>query len=195
LERTAKIQRKTTETEIEIELNIDGSGRYKVETGIPFFDHMLELFAKHGLFDLTVKASGDLKVDSHHTVEDVGIVLGQAFKQALGDKSGIKRYGSSLTPMDETLVEVALDLSGRAFLNYNVKLAYETIGNFETVLVTEFLSAFVREAGLNLHIISITGDNSHHIIEAVFKGLAKALDEATQIDNRIKGTQSTKGII
>lgn len=195
MERTAKIQRKTTETEIEIELNIDGSGRYKVETGIPFFDHMLELFAKHGLFDLTVKASGDLKVDSHHTVEDVGIVLGQAFKQALGDKSGIKRYGSSLTPMDETLVEVALDLSGRAFLNYNVKLAYETIGNFETVLVTEFLSAFVREAGLNLHIISITGDNSHHIIEAVFKGLAKALDEATQIDNRIKGTQSTKGII
>lgn len=191
--RTAKITRNTSETKIEIELNIDGSGVYDIETGIPFFNHMLELFTKHGLFDITVKAAGDIEVDAHHTVEDVGISLGQAFKDALGDKSGIKRYGWCLMPMDEALVSVALDLSGRAYLNYNVELTYEVIGNFETELVSEFLAAFSREIGMNAHIILETGTNSHHIIEAVFKGLAKALDQSTTIDERITGVPSTKG--
>lgn len=193
--RQAEIKRKTKETDIELKFNIDGNGKYEIDTGIPFLTHMLELFAQHGVFDLAIKASGDLNVDLHHTVEDIGIVLGQTFKKALGDKKAIKRYSSVSLPMDEALAEISLDISGRAYLNYKVDLPYESIGDFEIILVEEFLNAFVRESGLTLHIRQIKGSNTHHIIEAIFKGLAKALDEATQIDKRIADVPSTKGRI
>lgn len=191
--RTSVINRQTVETKIELSFNIDGQGKGEVDTKIPFFDHMLSLFSRHGLFDLKVEARGDLGVDSHHTVEDVGICLGQAIKESLGDKKGIARYGYSLLPMDETLVAVAVDISGRPYLAYDIDLPIETIGNFDTSLVPEFLQAVANNAGLTLHVRLLTGRNPHHIIEAVFKGLGKALDMATTIDPRISDIPSTKG--
>lgn len=191
--RLSIIVRKTKETTIELKLNLDGKGEEQIETGIPFFDHMLSLFARHGLFDLTLKAEGDLAVDQHHTVEDVGICLGQAIQDSLGDKKGISRYGSSLLPMDETLVAVAVDISGRPHLSYDSELLGQTIGEFDTRLVPEFLQALVNNAGLTVHIKLLAGQNSHHMIEAVFKGLGKALDMATTVDPRISDIPSTKG--
>lgn len=191
--RLSTVSRKTKETKIELQLNLDGEGKDQVETGIPFFDHMLSLFARHGLFDLFLKAEGDLAVDQHHTVEDAGICLGQAIKEGLGDKKGISRYGLSLLPMDEALVAVAVDISGRPHLSYDAELLGQPIGDFDTRLVPEFLQALVNNAGLTVHIKLLAGQNSHHMIEAVFKGLGKALDMATTIDARIKDIPSTKG--
>lgn len=193
--RSSTIERNTSETQIRLTLAIDGRGEVNVSTGVPFFDHMLTLFGKHGLFDLEIKATGDLEIDAHHTVEDIGLALGSALKEALGDKSGIRRYGFFLLPMDEVLAEVALDISNRPALVYEVQLPYETIGNFDTALVSEFLRALVNEAGLTLHIRCKGAGDSHHIIEAVFKGLGRALDAATQIDPRVEGIPSTKGIL
>lgn len=193
--RRSLVERKTTETEIRLDLNIDGTGDSEIETGIPFFDHMLVLFAKHGYFDLTVKAVGDLEVDSHHTVEDVGLCLGQAFREALADKKGIIRYGQALLPMDESLVIVAVDISGRPYLVYKVDLPIENIGNYDTMLTVEFLQAFVTQAGITLHVDLLDGENPHHIIEAVFKGIGRALDEASRIDTRREGLPSTKGVL
>lgn len=191
--RKAVIARKTKETEVTVELNLDGQGRYEIETGLPFFNHMLELFSRHGLFNLKVLAKGDLEVDAHHTVEDVGICLGQALKKALGEKKGISRYGHAVLPMDEALVLVAVDVSGRGQLFYQVDLPIELIGSFDTTLVKEFWQAFVNQAEVTLHLKSLSGYNSHHIIEAVFKGTARALDVATQIDRRSADVPSTKG--
>lgn len=192
-ERVSTIARVTKETRIELDFNIDGTGRDEIATGIPFFDHMVSLFARHGLFDVKLKAEGDLAVDSHHTVEDVGIVLGQAITDSLGDKIGLYRYGYSLLPMDEALVLVALDLSGRPHLSYDAELLGQMVEGFDTRLVPEFLQALVNTAGLTLHIKLLAGKNSHHMIEAVFKGLGKALDMATKIDPRVGGVPSTKG--
>ncbi len=194
-ERTSKITRKTNETDISLEIAVDGAGNAQIDTGIGFFDHMLNSFARHGLFDLDLIAKGDLFVDSHHTVEDVGIVLGQAIKEALGDKKGIKRYGYFILPMDEALVLCSLDLSGRPYLVYDVNLSSEKVGYMDTELVKEFFYAVSYAAGMNLHIKMLAGSNNHHIIEAVFKAFAKALDEATQLDERIKGVLSTKGAL
>lgn len=192
--RQAVVDRATNETKISVELNIDGAGQASVESGIPFFDHMLDLFAKHGLFDLGVKAAGDTGVDAHHTVEDAGICLGQAFSEALGDKAGLARYGYSLLPMDECLVLAAADISGRPLLSYDIDLPVELIGTFDTSLVEEFLKALAGNMGLTLHIRALTsGNNAHHIIEAVFKALGRALDMATAVDPRVKGIPSTKG--
>ncbi|MFA5866530.1 MAG: imidazoleglycerol-phosphate dehydratase HisB [Actinomycetota bacterium] len=192
--RQAVVERATKETKISVELDIDGSGSASIESGIPFFDHMLDLFTKHGLFDLTIKADGDTGVDAHHTVEDAGICLGQAFGEALGDKAGIARYGYSLLPMDECLVLAAADISGRPHLNYDIDLPVELIGTFDTSLVEEFLKALAGNMGLTLHIRALaSGNNAHHIIEAVFKALGRALDMATALDPRVKGIPSTKG--
>jgi len=193
MERKAEIRRKTNETDIMLSLSIDGSGKGEIETGIGFLDHMLTLFSKHGLFDLKVKAQGDLVVDGHHTVEDIGIVLGQVLKQALGDKKSIKRYGTSHVPMDESLSMVVLDLSGRPFLVYDVQLTSDKVGDMDTELVEEFFRAVAFNAGINLHIKVFYGSNNHHIIEAVFKAFGRALDEATRTDERIEGVMSTKG--
>lgn len=194
--RTARVERITKETEIKLELNIDGSGQSKIETGIGFFDHMLISFAKHGFFDIKLKVQGDLIVDGHHTIEDTGIVLGQAIRQALGEKTGIKRYGSFLLPMDETLVLCAIDLSGRPYLNFKAKFSAERVGYMETEMVREFFYAVSYAAGMNLHIKVIDGKNNHHIIEAMFKAFAKAMDEATMIESRLQGVVlSTKGIV
>ena len=193
--RIASITRSTKETSIQMELNLDGSGMADVETGIGFLDHMLVSFAKHGFFDLTVKAAGDLQVDGHHTVEDVGIVLGQTIKKALGTKQGIKRYGSFILPMDESLVLCAIDLSGRPFLNFEAEFHAERVGAFDTELVQEFFYAISYSAGMNLHIKKLDGRNSHHIIEAMCKAFAKALDEAVSYDERIKEVLSAKGSI
>ncbi|MDW7685102.1 MAG: imidazoleglycerol-phosphate dehydratase HisB [Bacillota bacterium] len=193
--REAKISRKTAETAIELTLNIDGRGNAELSTGIPFLEHMLTLFARHGFFDLTVNAAGDLPVDAHHLVEDLGLVLGDAFAEALGDKAGIRRYGSFLLPMDETLVMIAIDLSGRPYLSCDVNLPAGRLGTFETELVEEFLQAFVNRAKCALHVKLLNGRNTHHIIEAVFKGLGRALDEATAADPRVQGIPSTKGIL
>lgn len=193
--REATINRTTSETQISLGLRLDGSGSAKVSTGVPFFDHMLSLFAKHGLFDLSLKAEGDLEIDAHHTVEDVGIVLGQALKEALKDKTGIRRYGFFLLPMDEVLAEVAVDISGRPNLVYQVELPFERIGAFETSLVPEFLKALVNQAGLTLHVRCTGGTDAHHVIEAIFKGLGRALDMATGIDPRVAGVPSTKGVL
>lgn len=192
-ERVSTIARVTKETRIELDFNIDGTGRDEIATGIAFFDHMMSLFTRHGLFDVKLKAEGDLAVDSHHTVEDVGIVLGQAIADSLGDKIGLYRYGYSLLPMDEALVLVALDLSGRPHLSYDADLLGQMVEGFDTRLVPEFLQALVNTAGLTLHIKLLAGKNSHHMIEAVFKGLGKALDMATKIDPRVGGVPSTKG--
>ncbi len=196
LERKATIERKTNETDIKIELNLDGSGIANIDTGIGFFDHMLNSFARHGFFDLNVTVKGDLFVDSHHTIEDTGIVLGQAIKKAVGDKVGIKRYGSFMLPMDETLMLCAIDLSGRPYLVYDSELTVDQVGYFDTEMVKEFFYAVSYASEMNLHMKQITGSNNHHIIEATFKAFAKALDEATMIDNRIKDkVLSTKGTL
>lgn len=193
--RTAMIERITKETEISLELNLDGSGKAEIDTGIGFFDHMLNSFARHGFFDLTLKVKGDLYVDGHHTVEDTGIVLGTAIKKALGDKAGIKRYGNFLLPMDETLVLCAIDLSGRPYLNLQAEFGSERVGYFDTELVHEFFYAVSYSAGMNLHLKQMDGTNCHHIIEAMFKAFAKALDEACTYDPRVSGALSTKGTI
>lgn len=193
--RSAALNRKTEETDISLKLDIDGTGSSLIDTGIGFLDHMLTLFSKHGLMDLEVKARGDLNVDAHHTVEDIGIVLGQALKQALGDKSSIRRYGSAYVPMDETLAFVAIDLGGRPYLVCNVKFSSERIGDMETELVEEFFRALSVNAGMNIHINVLYGSNNHHIAEAVFKAFGRALDEAAGIDSRIEGVMSTKGVL
>lgn len=193
--RRAELNRRTNETDISLGFTIDGSGKAEIETGIGFFDHMLNLFARHGLFDLKVKAVGDLHVDSHHTVEDVGIVLGQALKEALGDKRSIKRYGSSYLPMDESLALAVVDMGGRPFLAFDASFSSDKVGEMDTELVEEFFRAVVFNAGINLHIKVFYGSNNHHIIEAIFKAFGRALDEATLVDERIKGVMSTKGTI
>lgn len=195
MERVAEIKRKTEETDIEVKINLDGTGKYDISTGVGFYDHMLNLFTKHGLFDITIKAKGDLYIDAHHTVEDVGIALGNVIKKALGDKQGIKRYGTSYLPMDETLAFVSLDLSGRAFLVFDCKIEKSILGNFETELVEEFFRAVAFNAGITLHARILYGTNLHHIIEALFKAFARALREATTIDERITGVMSTKGVL
>ncbi len=191
--RQAEITRNTKETQIQLTLNLDGSGRCQADTGIGFLDHMLESFARHGFFDLMVKVHGDLQVDTHHTVEDVGIVLGTAIAQAVGDKKGIRRYGSSILPMDEALVLTALDLCGRPYLVYEAELSAERVGALETEMVREFFYAVSYTAQMNLHIKEFHGSNTHHVIEAMFKSFARALDEATSRDPRIQDVLSTKG--
>jgi len=193
--RSAEINRKTAETEISLSLNVDGSGTSDVRTGVGFLDHMLTLFARHGLFDLTVRCTGDLHVDQHHTVEDVGICLGQALVKALGDKRGIVRYGTFTVPMDESLVMVSLDLSGRAYVVCKLDTARRKIGDFDAELVPEFLQALAGNALMNLHIHQFHGENGHHIVEAAFKALGRALDAATRIDERVTGVPSTKGLL
>lgn len=193
--RCAKVNRKTGETDIEIILELDGTGKSSVDTGIGFFDHMLTSFARHGLFDMTVKVKGDLHVDCHHTVEDTGIVLGEAIKKALGDKKSIKRFGSFMLPMDETLVLCAVDLSGRPYLVFDGQFNSERVGYFDTEMVKEFFYAVSYSAGMNLHLKEMYGENSHHIIEAMFKAFARALDEAVTIDSRVQGLPSTKGAL
>ena len=191
--RTAAIERNTKETKINATLNLDGSGKGEISTGIGFFDHMLEGFTKHGFFDLTLQVNGDLQVDGHHTVEDTGIVLGQAIKEALGDKAGIKRYGSFLLPMDDALCLCAIDLSGRPYLAFDCTFSTERVGELDTELVREFFYAVSYSAGMNLHLRMLDGTNAHHMIEAMFKAFAKALDEAVSFDERIQGVLSTKG--
>lgn len=194
--RSSKIQRTTKETDILVELDLDGTGVTDIATGVPFFDHMLDAFGRHGLFDLTVHAKGDIEVDAHHTVEDVGIVLGQAFAEALGDRKGIVRYGSILLPMDETLVMAAVDISGRGQLHYAMDLPIEIIGTFDTTLAEEFWIAFASNMGVTLHIRSVCGRNSHHLIEASFKAATRALMEAVSINPRIADqVPSTKGVL
>ena len=195
MSRHAKIERKTSETRISIELEIDGAGNSVMNTKIPFFDHMLTLFARHGLLDLNITANGDIEVDLHHTVEDVGIGLGQAFARALGEKSGIRRYGWALVPMDETLTRVALDFSGRPYLEYRCPPGVGPIGAFSFQLVEEFLRAFSVHGGVNLHVEILYGRDPHHMAESVFKGLAKAVDQACQVDPRVQGVPSTKGML
>lgn len=195
MSRTACIERVTGETAIKVTLTIDGSGQTQVSTGIGFFDHMLTLLGKHGLFDLVAEAKGDLEVDGHHTVEDMGIVLGQALAKALGDKTGIKRYGTAFVPMDEALAMVSLDVSGRPYLVFEAVLPSERVGQFDSELTEEFLRAMSIHAGLTLHVRLLSGKNTHHIIEAIFKAFGRALDEATRQDDRIKGVMSTKGIL
>ena len=195
MSRSAELNRKTAETDISLKLNMDGSGKSAVDTGIGFLDHMLALFSKHGLIDLDVKACGDLKVDAHHTVEDIGIVLGQALKEALGDKQSIKRYGTSYVPMDEALAMVSLDFGGRPYLVCNVTYSNERVGDMETELVEEFFRAVCTNAGMNIHINVLYGSNNHHITEAVFKAFGRAVDEAARKDDRITGVMSTKGML
>ena len=193
--RTATIERNTKETKITVSLNLDGTGRSDIHTGIGFFDHMLDGFARHGLFDLTARADGDLHVDTHHTVEDTGIVLGKAIREAVGDKKGIVRFGTKILPMDDALVLCALDLSGRPYLACDLNLDREKVGELETEMVREFFYAVSYAAEMNLHLKQISGYSNHHIIEAAFKAFAKALDEATQTDPRIAGVLSTKGTL
>lgn len=193
--RQAKTARKTNETNISLALEIDGEGKAYIQTDVPFMTHMLDLFTKHGHFNLTVDAKGDTDVDDHHTTEDIGIVLGQMFKEALGDKKGIKRYGSSFVPMDETLAQVVVDLSNRPHLEMRASFPSQKVGTFDTELVHEFLWKFALEARINLHVIVHYGTNTHHMIEAIFKAMARALDEATTIDPRVKGIPSTKGML
>lgn len=193
--RTAEIKRETKETKILLTLDLDGTGKAEIDTGIGFFDHMLNSFARHGLFDLTVKVTGDLDVDTHHTIEDTGIVLGTAIKEALGDKRSIRRYGHMAMPMDETLILCAVDLSGRPYLVYDAALTAERVGQMETEMVREFFYAVSYTAGMNLHIRKLSGENNHHIIEGIFKAFARALDEAAMADPRITDVLSTKGTL
>ncbi|ANT58076.1 imidazoleglycerol-phosphate dehydratase HisB [Bacillus altitudinis] len=193
--RQAETARQTNETNISLALEIDGEGKADIQTDVPFMTHMLDLFTKHGHFNLTVDAKGDTDVDDHHTTEDIGIVLGQVFKEALGDKKGIKRYGSSFVPMDETLAQVVVDLSNRPHLEMRADFPSQKVGTFDTELVHEFLWKFALEARINLHVIVHYGTNTHHMIEAIFKAMARALDEATTIDPRVKGIPSTKGML
>jgi imidazoleglycerol-phosphate dehydratase len=191
--RIGEIARATSETGIKLTCDLDGVGVVAVETGVPFFDHMLDAFGRHGLFDLDVQAAGDLDVDAHHTVEDVGICLGQAIDAALGDKSGVRRFGSAVVPMDEALVLAAVDLSGRGQLHWAVDLPIEIIGTFDTTLAKEFMIALATNAGCSLHVRSLAGENAHHIIEAAFKAVARAVREAVEVDARVQGVPSTKG--
>ena len=193
--RCAEVSRRTGETDINISLDLDGQGTSNLDTGMGFFEHMLNLFTTHGQFNLKVECSGDLFVDGHHSVEDIGIALGQAFTKAMGDKVGIKRYGTAFVPMDEALIMVSLDLSGRAFLNYEVLVKAQMIGDYDTELTEEFLRAFAFNAGITLHVKMMAGSNSHHIVEGVFKALARALREALTIDERIQGVMSTIGML
>lgn len=193
--RHAHVKRVTSETDIELRLDVDGAGEVTLDTGIPFLEHMLDLFAKHGHFNLAIKAKGDLHIDDHHTAEDIAICLGQAFRQALGDKRGIHRYGNVFLPMDEALVQVAVDISNRPHLTYKAALPSKTVGRFPTELVHEFLAKFAAEARITLHVIMHDGQNTHHIIEAMFKGLGRALDQATRLDERERGIPSTKGVL
>jgi imidazoleglycerol-phosphate dehydratase len=193
--RRARCERKTAETQIQLEFNLDGGGQYDVATGIPFFDHMLESFAKHGAFDLRLRAKGDLEVDLHHTVEDVGIVLGGALREALGDAAGIRRYGFFTLPMAEARVDVALDLSNRPYFVYRVELANDRVANFDITLVEDFLYAFSQNAGIDLHVELRYGRSPHHVVEAIFKGLARALRVAVELDPRIAGVPSVKGAL
>ena len=195
MDRIAQIQRITGETKIIMHLNLDGSGKASVETGIGFFDHMLNSFARHGFFDLDVKAEGDLYVDSHHTIEDTGIVLGNAIAKALGDKSGIRRYGSFILPMDEVLVLTAIDLSGRPYFVFDGQFTTDKVGDFDTEMVREFFYAVSYSAGMNLHIKVLSGTNNHHIIEGIYKSFAKALDVAVSKDDSIRDVLSTKGVL
>lgn len=195
MSRTASIERNTKETQIKLHLDIDGEGQSNIQTPVPFMNHMLDLWTKHGLFNLTVEATGDIEIDDHHTTEDIGICLGTVFKEALGDKKGIKRYGNAFVPMDETLAQVVVDLSNRPHLEYRAELPSAKVGTFDTELVHEFLWKFALESRMNLHVIVHYGTNTHHIIEAIFKALARALDEATTQDPRIKGVPSTKGML
>ncbi|MGE6204107.1 imidazoleglycerol-phosphate dehydratase HisB [Guptibacillus hwajinpoensis] len=194
-ERKSSISRETSETSINLSFGIDGSGKTDLQTGVPFLTHMLDLFTKHGKFDLAIAANGDTEVDDHHTTEDIGICLGEALKQALGTKEGIKRYGNALVPMDDALAQVVVDLSNRPHLEYRVELPSNRVGTFDTELVHEFLWKLAIEARMNLHVIVHYGHNTHHIIEAIFKALGRALDEATLIDPRVKGVPSTKGML
>lgn len=193
MNRTASIERKTFETDIAVSFDLDGKGSSRIETGIGFFDHMLEGFAKHGFFDLTCTVKGDLQVDGHHTVEDAGIVLGQAIAQAVGDKKGIQRFGYFILPMDDALALCAVDLCGRPYLNFECSFPVERVGELETELVREFFYALSYSAGMNLHIKMLSGINAHHMIEAMFKAFAKALDQAVSFDPRISDVLSTKG--
>jgi imidazoleglycerol-phosphate dehydratase len=194
-ERRATLARKTRETDIQLELGLDGSGQYEVSTGIPFFDHMLESFAKHGAFDLRLRAKGDLDVDLHHTVEDVGIALGVALRQALGDARGIRRYGFFVLPMAESRVDVSVDVSNRPYLVYRVDLANDRVGSFDVSLVEDFLQAFAQNAGLDLHVELRYGRSPHHVVEAIFKGAARALRAAVELDPRIADVPSVKGVL
>ena len=191
--RTAEVTRKTGETDITIKLDLDGSGTCDIATGVPFFDHMLNAFGRHGLFDLTVHAAGDVEVDAHHTVEDTGIVLGEAFAQALGNKAGITRFASETIPMDETLVMAAVDISGRGQAYCDLPVPTECVGSFDTELAVEFFYAFARDAKLTLHVRELAGENSHHIIEAAFKAVGRAMRHACEMDPRVHGIPSTKG--
>lgn len=193
--RRGRVVRTTRETDIAVEVKIDGTGVAHVETGVPFLNHMLESFARHGFFDLSVRARGDIDVDQHHTVEDIGIALGQALREALGDKAGIRRFGEAACPLDEALVRVVVDLSGRPFLVYAVDIDRARVGTFDAELVHDFLQALTNQVGMNLHIDLVRGRNPHHIIEACFKALARAMDLATELDPRVRGVLSTKGAL
>ena len=192
-ERSARVTRATKETDITVALAVDGTGKATIDTGVPFLDHMLDSFARHGFFDLTVQARGDVAVDQHHTVEDVGLALGQALREALGDKAGIRRFGEAACPLDEALVRVTVDLSGRPFFVYEVTIKRARVGTFDTELIHDFLLALTNQLGMNLHVDMVRGRNAHHIIEATFKALARAMDWATQLDPRVEGILSTKG--
>lgn len=194
-ERKASIERKTNETDIKLSLNLDGSGTAEIRTGVPFLDHMLNLFARHGIFDLDVSCEGDLEIDAHHSVEDIGICLGLALEKALADKKGLVRFAHAYYPMDETLARVVIDLSGRPYLVYRVQVGQERVGTLDTELIEEFWKAVVTHARINVHIEVLYGRNTHHILEAVFKAAARALSQATRIESRVKGVPSTKGVL
>jgi imidazoleglycerol-phosphate dehydratase len=193
--RSARIERATGETAVVVELDLDGTGSTKVATGVPFFDHMLDALGRHALLDLTVDAKGDLEVDAHHTVEDVGICMGRAISDALGDRAGIRRFGSAAVPLDEALVLAAVDISGRGSLTWEVEVPIELIGTFDTTLAREFVGALATNAGMTVHVHEVAGENAHHIIESAFKALARALREAVELDPRVTGVPSTKGVL
>ncbi len=193
MERRSEITRQTSETNITLSLNVDGTGKYEISTPVPFLNHMLELTTRHGLFDLSIDASGDVEIDCHHTVEDIGICLGRAFREALGDKKGIRRYGNATVPMDEALAEVSVDIGGRPYLAFNVEIPQEKVGTFDVELAEEFFRALISNAAINVHIDLKRGTNAHHCLEAVFKAFGRAMDQATSIDERVKDIPSTKG--
>lgn len=194
-QRCGRVTRVTRETDIQLTLVLDGTGVARIDSAVPFLNHMLTLFSVHGFFDLEVKATGDVEIDDHHTVEDIGICLGQAFAKALGDKSGINRYGQCYLPMDETLIRVVVDVSNRPFLHYVAAVPDQKLGTFDTALALEFMRAFSQHAGVTLHIDLLHGENSHHIVEAIFKGLARAMDQATRVNRLVTGTLSSKGVL